>query len=423
VSILLVCTYKCLHFNIPSFEEKEAGWHRVKIKHWSIPYWPEWFLIRKYLQKFGWILVIDVAPELGVGVAVKEYFEACRDLKHVKERWPDLEADLVHAFYATMGGFAEALNEAAVRSIISPIPRLLEAPSLSKSGGDRASESATSAMVSVVSPSDQSQNRACASEMVQESPFDLEKHSSPPITPKAPRNLRSLTLYSYGKFPFFSNSSPAEISNLNKLSKGLLILQTVQLCQDTSSATILITKQDINDRSKTDAFTKMFAISQASWLIIQSIARVSSGLPLSQLELATMAYIVPAAVMYGFWLEKPFGVEHVTIVPCDKDKFPTRFDPWTKKSLFGGAVEDVLAISRKSWKQNVAFYTVATLFSAVHIGAWNWEFPSPVTRLLWRIFGVLATAAGPYFVVVLLALKKPYTSSSHSRAIHIRLVM
>jgi hypothetical protein len=86
-------------------------------------------------------------------------------------------------------------------------------------------------------------------------------------------------------------------------------------------------------------------------------------------------------------------------------------------------VEDVLAISRKSWKQNVAFYTVATLFSAVHIGAWNWEFPSPVTRLLWRIFGVLATAAGPYFVVVLLALKKPYTSSSHSRAIHIRLVM
>lgn len=30
LSILLVCTYKCVRFNIPAFEEKEAGWLHIK---------------------------------------------------------------------------------------------------------------------------------------------------------------------------------------------------------------------------------------------------------------------------------------------------------------------------------------------------------------------------------------------------------
>lgn len=39
-----------------------------------------------------------------------------------------------------------------------------------------------------------------------------------------------------------------------------------------------ITKNDIKDRSKADAFTKLFAIGQSGWLIIQCIARAAQGL-------------------------------------------------------------------------------------------------------------------------------------------------
>src|SRR5438034_7065736 len=70
VSILLVCSYKCLHFNISSFEEKQARWHETK--RFRIPYWPEGPLIRKQLRKLKWMAIILVAPEIGVGVAVKE---------------------------------------------------------------------------------------------------------------------------------------------------------------------------------------------------------------------------------------------------------------------------------------------------------------------------------------------------------------
>jgi hypothetical protein len=174
----------------------------------------------------------------------------------------------------------------------------------------------------------------------------------------------------------------------------------VDLCYDTSSKETFISKHDLKDRSKTDAFSKVFAIVQCSWLIVQSIARVASGLSLSQLELATMAYIIPAAVMYGFWLEKPFGVEHVTTLHRPSDKMSTDPVP-SKKTSWLDVMENAASLERQFWKESATFYIVATLFSAFHLGAWNWEFTSPVARLLWRIFGVFATATSPYLVIVL----------------------
>jgi hypothetical protein len=35
------------------------------------------------------------------------------------------------------------------------------------------------------------------------------------------------------------------------------------------------------------------------------------------------------------------------------------------------------------------------LFSALHVAAWNWEFPSPIVRELWRAFAIAAAGTGP----------------------------
>jgi hypothetical protein len=182
----------------------------------------------------------------------------------------------------------------------------------------------------------------------------------------------------------------------------------VELCYDTSSKGTFISKHDIKDRSKTDAFSKNFAIVQSSWLIVQSITRVASGLSLSQLELATMAYIIPAAVMYGFWLEKPFGVEHVTTLHRPSDKISTDPVPWKKTNTFY-ELANAAGLGREFWKENATFYIVATLFSAFHLGAWNWEFTSPVARLLWRVFGVFATVTSPCLVIIIVAGDKWHT--------------
>jgi hypothetical protein len=62
-----------LSLQYTTFEEKEAGWHKLKIKRWNMYYWPERLLMRKYVRKLRWTLMIALAPELGVGLAVKEY--------------------------------------------------------------------------------------------------------------------------------------------------------------------------------------------------------------------------------------------------------------------------------------------------------------------------------------------------------------
>jgi hypothetical protein len=142
------------------------------------------------------MLGVALAPEFGVGLAVTEYFEACKDLEEVKGRWPDLEIDLVHAFYARMGGFAVELTDAQEATATPPKPRLLP-----ETGHDKATPTATTA----VDHPDNPQKGAHANEPAQMSSSDLEKLlPSPPNTARMPHNLFRLSLSEYGGFPSLS---------------------------------------------------------------------------------------------------------------------------------------------------------------------------------------------------------------------------
>lgn len=254
------------------------------------------------------------------------------------------------------------------------------------------------------------------------------------------------------------------------------------------------TEREINDLSKADAFTKAFACIQSSWLIIQSIVRVSLGLPITQLELATMAFIVCALTMYLLWWHKPFGVEsraYLTVIAhSDSDKetlairlsesyslrsslsanyssflyfreilgVPSRGVSIEKDSddrvrthlaqedrefceadmtfgyfirIFLDGFADIsgnhlVKLGKALWAmvrnvfgnsdfaephreqtRTLVLYATGMLFSALHLVAWNWEFPSPTVRVLWRVFAIIATSTGPVtilFVSALLAL-------------------
>jgi hypothetical protein len=177
-----------------------------------------------------------------------------------------------------------------------------------------------------------------------------------------------------------------------------------------------ITEASIQDRSKADVFTKVFACVQSSWLIAQSIARVAVGLQISQLELATMAFVFCALIMYILWWDKPFGVEHRTIVtfPTLKDESPplplsqwvtlhrSAFQAYRKSDITTDSIiEMIFSLSTEwrfgsdAWKASLAFYATGTVFSAFHIAAWNWEFPSSIDRTLWRTFAVASTSITP----------------------------
>ncbi|WXC67367.1 hypothetical protein SNK03_013158 [Fusarium graminearum] len=110
------------------------------------------------------------------------------------------------------------------------------------------------------------------------------------------------------------------------ISRVEILTSLGQLCD--SNLVPRFTEEDIRDLGKSDAFTKVFALLQCNWLVIQSIARAAEGHAISQLELSTLAFIPCALAMYILWWQKPFGVERRRVLfrlPNAMDSLPDGF--------------------------------------------------------------------------------------------------
>jgi hypothetical protein len=72
-SILLICAWKSIHFNVPSDEERDAGWHKL----WrTVPYWPTKLLWWRWRKRLGFMVIVILAPEIGVAIAMDQYLSA-----------------------------------------------------------------------------------------------------------------------------------------------------------------------------------------------------------------------------------------------------------------------------------------------------------------------------------------------------------
>ncbi|PNP76677.1 hypothetical protein FNYG_10096 [Fusarium nygamai] len=109
LSIFIVCSWKCVHLNIPAHEEIQGEWHTIQLCGGlpDVPFWPTAPLRRKWRRKVIWMMFIALAPEFGVALAAKQYMDARRDLKAFTKDLPNEVAQkytMTHAFYAQMGG-------------------------------------------------------------------------------------------------------------------------------------------------------------------------------------------------------------------------------------------------------------------------------------------------------------------------------
>ncbi|KAE9372869.1 hypothetical protein N431DRAFT_409181 [Stipitochalara longipes BDJ] len=68
----------------------------------------------------------------------------------------------------------------------------------------------------------------------------------------------------------------------------------------------------IKDKSKADSLAKALVVTQAGWLILQCIERTASKLPLTALELNTLAHAVCALFTYALWWNKPLDIKDPT---------------------------------------------------------------------------------------------------------------
>ncbi|KAF7540827.1 hypothetical protein G7054_g1013 [Neopestalotiopsis clavispora] len=89
-----------------------------------------------------------------------------------------------------------------------------------------------------------------------------------------------------------------------------------------------ISKQEILDHSKAGAFTKILAIWQIVWFLVDIVMRLARHLPIAQLEVGVAGFAMLALATYGLYFSKPKGVNIGTRV-----SFNIPEDPETCRSL------------------------------------------------------------------------------------------
>ena len=95
----------------------------------------------------------------------------------------------------------------------------------------------------------------------------------------------------------------------------LLSLEDIErLVRDEEIEYPIVTREEIQDKSKGDAVTKTLVVLQTTWFLLQCAARGSQHLALTELELATAAFALLNIIIYALWWDKPLDVQcHVVV--------------------------------------------------------------------------------------------------------------
>ncbi|KAF8849430.1 hypothetical protein BDZ45DRAFT_634377 [Acephala macrosclerotiorum] len=162
--------------------------------------------------------------------------------------------------------------------------------------------------------------------------------------------------------------------------------------------------QDIVDRSKTDSLTTILACLQSIWLVVQCIGRTVEGAAISELELITCGFVLCSVVTYAFWWNKPYDVEHRTIINLPEAAELQIAEIVKENDAHKTDYEfDRVHLDDFTTHNGVnSMYLVlllGTLFSAVHLAAWNWAFPTKAELWLWRASSL--TLLGVCFTILL----------------------
>lgn len=181
-----------------------------------------------------------------------------------------------------------------------------------------------------------------------------------------------------------------------------------------------IYEDDIKDKGKQDYFAKVIAILQICWLIFSLITRKIRDLPFSQFETLTLGLAVCGIAVYITYWYKPQGVGMAIKVAkregCVVPQFSRTYDSFwdvlsnSRKKTSSQPVHRIkndnipLAKSDKWHTTIIVLAVLSAVFGCIHIIAWNFEFPSDVEKLLWRIATVMSIVVpGLGLITILLA--------------------
>ncbi|KAI0065543.1 hypothetical protein BV25DRAFT_1851027, partial [Artomyces pyxidatus] len=185
------------------------------------------------------------------------------------------------------------------------------------------------------------------------------------------------------------------------------------------------TEDEIRGWSQGDVLSKALAVVQTLWFIAQCIARSVEGLPITQLEVMTLAYTTITVAMYAFWWNKPQNVGSAVRVALPGKRLPrgrpVEEEPWSWRSVyFVGGWQDVFVDLREEpyvptfysggttndsndYNADIFALSASVVFGAVHCAAWDYAFPSRAEKHIWRITAVAIAALPGVLLLIFLS--------------------
>jgi hypothetical protein len=363
---IFACTWTIQHLNVPEQREgRDRGW-KGDLK---------WMLKGVYTS-VKWMLLTMVAPEFVIGKACADLMQAKEDLQELLKFAEDdhVPWTLAHTYYANMGGFV-------VRSRVGE--NILLGPHV----GDATDHTDTTASA---------EHRPRAPDAIDIAKLD---HSDPGSSP-------AKEMPGYDDIPDQDSLFYLDAQALCKLRRTKIIPKLPS-----------ITEGELEDKSKNDSFVKAIAIVQISWATLQIIARTARKLPISQLELAVLAFAACAVVIYGLYWTKPKGIRCTTTILQYQHQIPLETLPKIKRSEYDSFVRWFFTKNELGWQGPIrndststngdgglqlltAMTLGAVLFCGIHVAAWNFTFPTRTETIFWRCASIYATAFMPTLLVL-----------------------
>jgi hypothetical protein len=341
--------------------------------------------LKRSLRTTKWMLVTVIAPEICLGKYWADVDDAKTDLKMLEELAAEDEVPwtMSHSLFANMGGFVLR------RHVPERVGRVKDAvcqtlPDIQEGGAQAAQHSPETEHWGNIAPESNGSKPISITD---------EKATDP--------NADASTQRSKWANPYHLNA------------RDIVTLRTSGVL----SRLPYLTSDELQDRSKSDSLVRLIAIGQILWIIIQILVRAARHLAISQLEIAVVAFACCAVAMYGLNWNKPKGVQvpitilqysgeapKVVDVLCSVEKTAGAiFTSWMNvlRKLFrvspkkkGSPISNDFNYGGESWGSLMGMTLGSLAFGGIHLAAWNFEFPTKIEQILWRIAALWCTCIG-----------------------------
>ncbi|KAG1880171.1 hypothetical protein F4604DRAFT_1679267 [Suillus subluteus] len=176
--------------------------------------------------------------------------------------------------------------------------------------------------------------------------------------------------------------------------------ELLQFVREGSVKMPVIMEKDVEDRGKGDVVSKCVAILQLVWFVIQLVARYTQNLPVTLLEIDTVAAAILSCITYDLWWKKPKDVGRPYIVHWKSKAPPLHLA--NKEKGFIRRLVFLLHETRKR-RPTTTTTTISSIwntapiiiggvsgiaFGGIHFLGWNVLVPRHLEQILWRVASI-----------------------------------